>query len=146
MDQGNRMAIARVLAGLLLGWATSWVVLHGGFTLLRAAWPDYAAADPDRAYTLAMLLVRLVIFSTMIAATSAVATLAAGDKRMAWFAGLVVLAVSIPPHLYPGTVWEEYPAWYHIVYLLSIVPIAVAGGTVAHRHAPAALQPAPSAG
>ena len=132
------MAVLRRVAGLALGWATSWVVLSGSFALLRASWPDYALADPEKAYTLTMLFVRLFIFSSMIAATSGVATLVAGDKRFAWIAGGLILALSIPPHLYPGYVWDDYPAWYHIVYLLSIFPTAVIAGRSVRRLLPAA--------
>ncbi len=138
----NRLAVVRLVAGLALGWATSWLVLTGGFALLRASWPDYASADPEKAYTLTMLFVRLFIFSSMIAATSGVATVIAGDKRIAWVAGGLILALSIPPHLYPGYVWNDYPAWYHIVYLLSTLPIAVIGGRSARRLFPAASQAA----
>jgi len=134
----DRMTLFRSVAGLVLGWATSWVVLNVGFALLRASWPAYALADPEKAFTLTMLFVRLIIFSSMIAATSGVATLVSGDKRFAWLAGVLILAVSIPPHLYPGHVWDDYPGWYHIVYLLSIVPIAVIGGQAARRLFPSA--------
>jgi len=79
----NRSGVLRAVAGLALGWATSWVVLNGSFVLLRAGWPEYALADPEKAYTLTMLFVRLFIFSSMIAATSGVATLVAGDERFA---------------------------------------------------------------
>ena len=133
---GTQLRIVRGLAGLALGWATSWLMLAAGFALLRAGWPEYALADPGKAYTLAMLLMRLCIFSLMIAATSAVATLVAGDGRFAWIAGGLILALSIPPHLYPGYVWDDYPAWYHIAYLLSIVPIAVLAGRFVRREVP----------
>ena len=131
--RAKRLASFRLVAGLVLGWATSWVVLNGGFALLRASWPDYGLADPEKAYTLTMLLVRLLIFSLMIAATSCVATLVAGGKRFPWITGGLILALSIPPHLYPGYVWEDYPVWYHIVYLLSILPIAVIAGASIQR-------------
>jgi hypothetical protein len=135
----NRFAALRLAAGLVLGWATSSAVLTWGFALLRASWPDYALADPDKAYTLPMLFVRLFIFSSMIAATSGVATLVSGKKYISWVAGGLILAISIPPHLYPGYVWNDYPAWYHIAYLLSILPLAVAAGRTARRVLPAAL-------
>ena len=131
--RSNRLALLRFFAGLVLGWATSWVILNGGFALLRASWPEYALAEPEKAYTLAMLFVRLLIFSSMIVATSSVATLVAGDKRVAWVAGGLILALSIPPHLYPGYVWDDYPAWYHITYLLSILPLALFGGQAVRR-------------
>jgi hypothetical protein len=136
----DRTSLLRRISGLVLGSATSWVVLNGGFALLRASWPDYALADPEKAYTLTMLFVRLFIFSSMIAATSGVATLIAGDKRFAWIAGGLILALSIPAHFYPGYVWDDYPAWYHIVYLLSILPIAVIAGRSVQRLYPAATR------
>ncbi len=135
----NRMAVLRFVAGLALGWATSWTILTGGFSLLRVVWPDYALAEPEKAFTLTMLFVRLVIFTAMIAATAGVATLVAGDRRVAWIAGGLILALSLPPHLYPGYVWEDYPAWYHFVYLLSILPIAVYSGRLVRRVLPGAF-------
>lgn len=85
-----------------------------------------------------MLLVRLLIFSSMIAATSGVATLVAGDKRIAWNAGGLIVALSFPSHVYPGYVWDDYPAWCHIAYLLSILLLAIFGGRSAMRLFPAA--------
>ena len=63
----------------------------------------------------------------------------AGDRRFAWTAGVLILAFSIPAHLYPGYVWDDYPIWYHVVYLLSIVPIAVIGGSAVRRLFPGAF-------
>jgi hypothetical protein len=71
------------------------VILNGGFALLRASWADYAVAEPGKAYTLAMRCVRLLIFSSMIVASSGVATLIAADERAAWVAGGLILALSI---------------------------------------------------
>ena len=124
----NRVSTLRLVAGLALGWATSAAVLAGGFVLLRASWPEYALADPEKAYTLAMLFVRLFIFSSMIAATSGVATLVSGNRHIPWVTGGLILAMSVPSHVYPGYVWDDYPVWYHISYLLSILPISVGAG------------------
>ena len=142
----DRRRVLRFVAGLAVGWATSWTVLTGGFSLLRVAWPDYALAEPEKAYTLMMLLVRLVIFSAMIAATAGVATIVAGDRRVAWIVGGLILALSLPPHLYPGYVWDDYPAWYHLVYLFSILPIAVCSGRWVRRVSPAAFLEESAAG
>jgi len=130
------LKIVRGLAAVIIGLAVSRIVLQGSWALLRVAWPAYAAAEPDRAYSLAMLLVRLVVFSTMIGAVSAIGTFVARDTRFSWLSGAVILAISIPPHLYPGYVWEFYPAWYHIVYLVSILPIALISGRLAGRSIP----------
>jgi hypothetical protein len=135
----SRVAVLRSVAGLAIGWATSWAILTGGFAVLRAVWGDYALAEPEKAYTLTMLFVRLAIFAAMIAATAGVAALVAGDGRLAWIAGGLILAVSIPPHLYPGYVWDDYPAWYHTVYLISILPIAGLAGRWVGRLFPGAF-------
>lgn len=100
--------------------------------LLRLLWPEYDAAYPDRAYTLPMLLARLVVFSGVIVAASTIAARVGQDARLAWFAGLVILGLSIPPHLYPGHIWSEYPPWYHYTYLALILPIAIASGRIGY--------------
>lgn len=140
------MALLRIAAALLLGWATSGLVLGVGFFVLRSLWPAYDAAVPDKAYTLVMLFVRLVVFSSMIAATSAVVTAVSGRPRFSWVAGAIILAASIPEHLYPGYVWDDYPVWYHLVYLASILPIAVAAGWGVERWIPASARGASAGG
>jgi len=103
-----------------------------GFESLRAAWPDYAAAEPEKTYTLAMLFARLGIAAILTAAAGGVATLVAGDRGLAaWCVGGLFLLVSLPVHL--DTVWDDYPAWYHFVYLLSLVPIAGFSGRLLRR-------------
>ncbi len=129
----NLTTAVRAAVAIAAGTAAWYLTLGGSMALLREVWPAYDAAYPDRAYTLPMLLVRLVVFSGVIAATSATAALVARDERLSWFAGLAILAFSIPPHLYPGHVWEEYPAWYHLWYLASILPIALVAGRLGRR-------------
>ena len=109
------------------------MVLSGSFFVLRHTWNAYAAVEPQKAYSLSMLFVRLLIFSTTIAATSVVAAIVSRDRRTPWVAGIIMLAVSIPDHLYPGYVWHDYPAWYHTAYLLSVLPLAVTVGRFASR-------------
>jgi hypothetical protein len=114
--------------------ALAWhLVLGASMGILRLLWPAYDAAYPERDYTLAMLWIRLAVFSVTVIATSTTAVLVGRDERLAWFAGLAILGFSIPPHFYPGSVWSEYPPWYHYTYLLSIVPLAVASRPIRRR-------------
>ena len=94
--------IPRSLIAIGAGALTWHVVLGTSMGILRLLWPAYDAAYPDRDYTLVMLWVRLVIFSVTVLATSATAVLVGRDGRLAWVAGLAILGLSIPPHLYPG--------------------------------------------
>lgn len=137
------MRALRLVAGLVLGWAASWAIMALGVFVLRSLWPAYVLAEPEKAFSLGMLFARLSIFAALIAGAAGVATLVAGDRRAAWIAGGMILLVSLPPHLY--YLWDEYPAWYHFVYLLSILPIAAYTGRAVRRMLPGAF-PAESAG
>jgi len=45
-------------------------------------------------------------------------------------AGLILLALFIPQHI---LLWPKFPVWYHLTFLLSLVPLTSAGGTMASR-------------
>ena len=42
--------------------------------------------------------------------------------------GVVLLAAFIPEHI---TLWEKFPVWYHLTFLLSLIPLTFAGGKMA---------------
>lgn len=125
--------VLRTIVAICAGALTWHVVLGASMGILRLLWPAYDAAYPDRDYTLVMLWVRLVVFSVTVVATGTAAVLVGRDERLAWVAGLAILAFSIPPHFYPGYIWYEYPPWYHYTWLLAIVPLCLASGPISRR-------------
>jgi hypothetical protein len=130
------MKALRLIAGLVLGCVIAVIIARVGFSALRTAWPGYAAAEPEKAYTLGMLLARLAIAAILTAGAACAATLVAGDDgRSAWWLGGLFVLISLPPHLY--YVWDDYPAWYHFVYLLSLVPVAGLSGRLLRAASPA---------
>jgi hypothetical protein len=116
----------RVIAGLVVGVLCAAGIARGAFAILQSLWPEYAAAAPDKAYTLPMLWARLGVAALLTLLSAAAATVVAADRRVAWVLGSLFVVVSLPSHLYH--VWADYPAWYHGVYLASLVPIAWIGG------------------
>jgi uncharacterized protein (DUF983 family) len=42
--------------------------------------------------------------------------------------GVLLLAAFIPEHI---TLWEKFPVWYHLTFLLSLIPLTFAGGKMA---------------
>jgi hypothetical protein len=50
-----------------------------------------------------------------------------------WIGGLF-LALSTPIHLF--RVWDDYPVWYHLLYLTYIVPLAWLGGRLVVTDSP----------
>ena len=134
--------LSRLAPGVLIGFAV-WVTVAGfGFLLLRTAWPSYAAAEPTKSYTLAMLFSRLLVGVVCTLAAGAVAALVAKGSRAACLSlGIVLLLLSAPVHLpiefgLHLSVWADYPAWYHFTYLLPLIPLTVLGGMLATVGAP----------
>jgi hypothetical protein len=132
----------RILVAIGAGALTWHLVLGASMGILRLLWPAYDAAYPERDYTLAMLWVRLVVFSVTVIATSTTAVLVGRDERLAWLSGLAILGFSIPPHFYPGYIWLEYPPWYHYAWLLSIVPLALASVPIGRKRGTSSPRPA----
>ena len=124
----QRPSVPRLAGAIALGAVTWFATLGAAFIVLRHGWPAYLAAEPEKAYTLPMLLSRLFIYASTIAAASGVAARSAGDERLAWLAGAIILLGSVPSHVYPGYVWDDYPTWYHLFYLASILPISWLAG------------------
>ena len=117
--------VGAVVAGLLIFFLLAFLAGSAALTF----WTEYAAAAPDRAYTLPMLLARLT--------TGAAATVVAGwcasriaqdHQTTALWLGLVLLAINVPWHI---QIWSEYPIWYHLVWLASLIPCTILGGRAA---------------
>jgi hypothetical protein len=117
--------VLRFILSLALGSVIAVAIAGAGLMAARALWPEYAIAEPHKHYTLAMLFARLAVGALSAAGAACGATAVAGDKgRAAWWLGGLFVVISLPGHLYPGYVWNDYPVWYHLVYLSYLVPVA----------------------
>ncbi|MEY2942170.1 MAG: hypothetical protein RLY97_184 [Pseudomonadota bacterium] len=113
----------RLVVGLVVGLLCAALIAYAGFSAMRGLWPEYAVAEPTKAYTLAMLLARLALGVVVVAGGGGAALLCADDPRMGWWFGGLFFAGSAPLHLY--LIWQDYPWWYHLAYLGYIIPVAV---------------------
>ena len=122
----------RFVAALVAGCVTAVAIAVAATMVTRTLWPEYAAAEPTKAYSLAMLFARLAVGVLCTAGAACVTTLIARDNgRAALWLGVFFLAYSLPLHLY--IIWADYPAWYHFVYLAYLVPAAALTGRVVHN-------------
>ena len=132
-----------VVTGVLAG-GVAWIAFGlAGLFLLRTGWSAYAAAEPTKAYNFAMLLSRLALASVCSVASGFLAVTAARkNRKAAWGLGALLLLGSIPLHLPISyfSVWADYPAWYHAVYLLSLMPLLGFGGYLAQPVLPGAAK------
>lgn len=122
----------RFAAALAAGFSTAVMIALVATEVARSAWPAYGIAEPARAYTLVMLIARLGVslLATVVAACVATTVARDGGRAACWLGGLV-LAASLPLHLYWR--WADYPAWYHFAYLSSLVPFAALTGRALSR-------------
>ena len=72
-----------------------------------------------------MKVARLSIGALATLAAGWVAALVARSTTAALVAGALLLVAFIPQHI---LLWDQFPVWYHMTFLLSLVPLTYAGG------------------
>ena len=124
-------AVAAIVAGLV-AWAVVVTILNFG---LRAAIPGYHEAEATLQSTTAMKIGRLTEAALASLAAGAVVALIAPAKKWApWLVGLIVLAMFLPVHV---KLWHAFPVWYHLSFLVPLVPLVALGAALAKGSAAA---------
>src|SRR5215469_17037620 len=124
-----KRSIIACLAGLLTWIVVVSVINH----VLRLSLPNYTAAEHTLQFTLAMKWARLLMAIVTSVAAGAVTSWIAQPSRWApLIVGGVVLAMFLPLHI---AIWSKFPAWYHLTFLLTIVPAVLVGALLPpHRN------------
>lgn len=123
-----KRSILACLAGLL-----TWVVVVSVIDrVLRLSLPGYTAAEHSLQFTLAMKWARLLMAIVTSLAAGAVTRWISPSTRWApWIVGGVVLAMFLPVHI---AIWSKFPVWYHLTFLLTIVPAVLVGASLPRRN------------
>jgi hypothetical protein len=129
-------ALGSIIAGLVT-WAIVVTLLNFG---LRAAIPGYHAAEATLQFTLAMKIGRLAEAAiTSVAAGAVVGLIAPSRKWAPWATGLIILAMFLPVHV---KLWTNFPIWYHLSFLVPLVPLVALGAFLARSSAAPSGSPA----
>jgi hypothetical protein len=124
----RRQVIAFVSA--LIAWGLVASLLNH---LLRIGLPGYAAAEPAMGFTLSMQWARLALGAlASVSAGYVLARLAPNSGRLPLILGALLLATFLPVHY---NLWNKFPVWYHLLFLLTIVPLVMAGAEFGARKA-----------
>jgi hypothetical protein len=127
--------ILAVVAGLVV-WLT--VVMVAGI-LLRLSWLAYARVADAMTFTLPMLMARLSIAALATLATGVVtAIIVPRSMIVRLMPGLILLLAFIPQHI---MLWDRFPIWYHLTFLVSLVPLTFVGGMIWRGKGMRAAQP-----
>ena len=119
----------RQILAFLTGLAT-WVLIASLLNrLLRISLSGYAGAEPAMAFTLSMKCFRLAIGAmASVSAGYVLARLAPTARRLPLILGGLLLAAFLPVHY---ILWNRFPIWYHLSFLLSILPLVALGTRLA---------------
>lgn len=130
--------ILAIIAGLVT-WVVVATLLNFG---LRFSIPGYVQAEPVMNFTLTMKIARLLLSAiSCLAAGAVVRRIAPLSGWAPWIAGAIVLAIFLPAHI---TIWPVFPVWYHLTFLLTLIPLFVLGAKLAKHPHNAAMTKAPA--
>src|SRR5262249_58939579 len=91
-----------------------------------SGWPEYARVADAMTFSLPMMFARLAIGASATLGAGWVAAVVARRAMLASVtAGLLLVLVFVPQHL---MLWTRFPIWYHLTFLVSLVPLAYLGG------------------
>jgi hypothetical protein len=116
-----------IVAGLV-AWGIVVTLLNFG---LRASLPDYHAAEATLQFTLAMKIGRLTEAAlSSVAAGAIVGSIVPSNRWAPWLTGLIVLAMFLPVHVH---LWNAFPIWYHLAFLVPLAPLFALGAALVAR-------------
>ena len=122
-----KRSILACLAGLLT-WIVVVTVINRG---LRLSLPNYTAAEHTLQFTLGMKWARLLMaIVTSVVAGVITAWISRSSRWAPWIVGGVVLAMFVPFHI---AIWSKFPVWYHLTFLLTILPAVLLGALLPPR-------------
>jgi hypothetical protein len=117
--------MARKALGVIAGLAVWVAVATVAGVIMRGAWPAYARVADAMTFTLPMMIARLTIGAgATVAGGWVAATIARGSRIASLLPGIVLLAGFIPQHI---ALWHKFPVWYHLTFLLSLIPLTFLG-------------------
>ena len=122
-----------MLRGILAGLVAYAIFGKVGLYLLQVCWSDYDLHSIDKSFTVPMLAARLFVGNIASIAAGVAATKMGDNKgKSAWVVGTLVFIGAAYVHFMTIT-WTEYPLWYHLTYVLPIVPVIGLSGFLAER-------------
>ncbi|MFL0797382.1 MAG: hypothetical protein K6L73_07810 [Cellvibrionaceae bacterium] len=115
--------------GSILGFVAWAIVGVIGLLSLKLAWADYAASVDTFSFTASMLWARLVVGVLSSFAAGWAAYIFTKTHKSPWVLGVPLLVYCAYMHF--GVLWDSFPAWFHFIYVLSLLPLIILGGRVA---------------
>lgn len=116
----------RIILGVVAGFV-AWSILWVGFdALLRAVWTSYDESVKTMTFSSSMLIIPLVSSAVVSIISGYVAALIAKENsKSSLILGILLLIVGIMVQI---GVWDKIPIWYHLTFLILLIPMTIFGG------------------
>jgi hypothetical protein len=122
--------MGRNILAVVVGLVTWLLVATLAGLIMRNSWPEYAAVAESMRFTLPMMIARLSIGAVATLAAGVVTALIARSAIVGLVPGVLLLIAFIPQH---AMLWDKFPIWYHLTFLLSLVPLTYVGNRIVPR-------------
>jgi hypothetical protein len=129
--------MTRNIVGVIAGLATWLLVAAVAGLIMRNSWPEYAAVAQAMRFTLPMMAARLSIGALATLAAGFVTALITRSAVARLIPGVLLLLAFIPQHV---MLWDKFPLWYHLTFLLSLVPLTYLGSRIVPQRASGAAR------
>lgn len=107
------------------------IVATLGNLVIRQIVEGYATQEAAMSFTWPAQVARLLLGIVATAASAFVAMrLSAGRFAVAAAVGLALLALFVPVHV---NLWNKFPVWYHLVFLLSLPLVSMTMGALLRK-------------
>jgi len=119
--------MARNFIGVVTGLAAWLAITVVAGLIMRETWPAYASVADAMTFTLSMMIVRLSIGAFGTVSMGFVTACITQSALARLIPGLILLIVFVPVHV---MLWYKFPIWYHLSFLLSLVPLTYLGNSL----------------
>jgi hypothetical protein len=120
--------MARNIIGVVTGLAVWLAIAIVAGLVMRETWPAYASVAEAMTFTLPMMIARLSIGAFATVAMGFVTACITHSAIARLIPGIILLIAFIPQH---AMLWDKFPLWYHLSFLLSLVPLTYLGNSIA---------------
>lgn len=120
----------RGFLGSVTGLAAWILIATVAGVVMRLTWPAYAGVARAMTFTLSMMIARLSIGALATVVMGFVAAAITRSMVATLVPGVLLLIAFVPQHV---VLWDKFPVWYHLTFLLSLIPLTYLGGRIASR-------------
>jgi hypothetical protein len=123
----------RSILAVIVAVITWFIVATIGNWILRAALPGYAAVEVAMTFTLKMMICRLLLGLVSSPIAGFVCAAVAGGGWLApKLAAVIMVLLFLPVHY---MLWNKFPIWYHLFFLITLAPAMLIGASLKRRAA-----------